>query len=446
MPLLIGISFVTNAQNNNLQIIEEDPDSLVILPWFDDEEMDIDSLNMELEMDSLPIVPPRKHYPMTIASYRPIVYDTYHVLKPLEIKAKQREDYTGDAFYWLDDMLFNEQLLSHARQNFIVYNPKSIKYNVATLPEPPKDYKESVDANKAKIVLKDNMPTIDKSKAAKDIGASVDRKNWLYSFTSTLQFSQGYVSPNWYQGGTNNLTLNTYPRYTLNLNEKFHPNVIFNNTFQYSLSLNNAPNDTVHAYNITNDRLEIYSTSGYKAIKNWYYSLNISLKTQLFNGYGSNSNQLRSSFMSPGEINVAPGMTYNYKSPKGSFTINASISPFSWNMKTCYNSKLNPQNFGIKEGHRTYRSYGSTATINVNWQIAYNAKYTSRLYSYTNYDYIESNWDHRFDFTINKFLNCTLEFNMRYVSNGRRLEDSKWHKFQMKESLMFGLSYTIKNT
>ena len=32
--------------------------------------------------------------------------------------------------------------------------------------------------------------------------------------------------------------------------------------------------------------------------------------------------------MSPGELNVGVGMTYNYANPKKTFTLDASISPF----------------------------------------------------------------------------------------------------------------------
>lgn len=434
----------SNLQNLKTREIEEGPDSVIILPWFDDE-IDLDSLNLDfLEVDTLPVTPPRKHSTLSNSAYRPIVFDQYHFLDTFTISERNREEYTGDAFYWLDDLDFSQLLIDHARQSFIVNNPCLIKYDVASLPEKPKGYQGFVDPTTAKIVLQENKPTVDKSQAAKDIGASVERKNWIYDFNTNFQFSQAYISPNWYQGGNDNMQLLTSSRYYVKINEKFHPKILFDATFQYKLGLNNAPNDTLRSYNIIQDVFEVYTNFGYKAIKRWYYSINGNMRTQLFNSYGSNSNVLRSSFLSPGEFNIGVGMTYNYSNPKVS--LNATISPLSWNMKSCINSKLNETNFGIDEGHTTKSSYGSKADITFSWQIAYNINYRSRLYMFTNYDYAEANYDHTFSFNINKFLSSQININMRYDSNSRRLEDSSWHKFQLKETLSFGLTYQIKNT
>ena len=50
-------------------------------------------------------------------------------------------------------------------------------------------------------------------------------------------------------------------------------------------------------------------------------------KTQLLNNYKPNTTTLKAAFMSPGELNVGVGMTYNYTNPKKTVTFDASISP-----------------------------------------------------------------------------------------------------------------------
>ena len=79
--------------------------------------------------------------------------------------------------------------------------------------------------------------------------------------------------------------------------------------------------------NISEDLLQINSTFGYKAARRWYYSLNLQFKTQLFNSYPSNSDKLKSAFLSPGELNLGLGMTYNYQNDKKTFDFNATIAP-----------------------------------------------------------------------------------------------------------------------
>ena len=35
----------------------------------------------------------------------------------------------------------------------------------------------------------------------------IDERHWMHQFSGNIQFSQAYVSPNWYQGGNNNLNI-----------------------------------------------------------------------------------------------------------------------------------------------------------------------------------------------------------------------------------------------
>ncbi|MDE7092520.1 MAG: hypothetical protein K2O43_03745, partial [Muribaculaceae bacterium] len=77
----------------------------------------------------------------------------------------------------------------------------------------------------------------------------------------------------------------------------------------------------------------------------------------------------------------------------------------------------------------------------IDWQISYNIKYATRLFAFTDYSDFQSDWEHTISFEINRFLSTQLYFHLRYDSQTPRIEDSKWHLWQVKEILSFGFSY-----
>lgn len=273
----------------------------------------------------------------------------------------------------------------------------------------------------------------------------IKRRNWLHSFNGSLQFSQAYISPNWYQGGNNNLNMLLNTEFNIKLNEKFHPNLLFETSVKYKLGMNSAPEDTLRNYSISEDLFQLNSKFGVRAAKRWFYSVQLQFKTQIFNGYKSNSNDLKASFLSPGELNVGLGMTYNYANKKNTFTFDASISPLSYNLKSCINSRMHETDFGITAGKKTVSDIGSSGEGKLKWQIAHNISLSSRLFVFTDYKYFQGDLENTLSFAINRFLSTQINVNMRYDSSSPRIADSKWHKFQLKEILSFGFSYSFKN-
>lgn len=385
---------------------------------------------------------PSRNYGSAIGEFlAPAVYDKYLLLDSVPMNNPDHGLFQ-DAYTWLDDYEMSYRVLEAARQKYIFSNPNEVRYNMATLPEPPKTYRAYVDPISTNIVLEE----IDVEPADKplEITADINYKKWLHNFSASLQFSQAYISPNWYQGGNNNLNMIGQLLYHVKLNPQFYPNVLFETTVQYKLALNSAPDDSIHSVNISEDIFQVNSTFGLKAAKRWYYSANLMFKTQLLNSYPTNSRSLSSAFLSPGELNIGLGMTYNYESPKKNFTFGASISPMSWNLKTCTNSRMNPTGYGIEEGKHSINKFGSSAELNAVWKIAYNIVYSSRLFAFTDYDKFQGDWEHTIDFNINKFLSTKFYLHMRYDTDTPRPADSeKWHKFQLKEIFSFGFAYTF---
>jgi len=341
---------------------------------------------------------------------------------------------------WADRAVMRDARRNRFEQNFMIAYPELIRYNLASMPRPPKQFVMEVDPEMAKINVREFTRD---EQAMKQVVEPVkfEHINWLHNFDASLQFSQAYVSPNWYQGGNSNLNAILNVLYNISLNQKFHPNIIFDTSVQYKLGVNNAPDDTVHTYNISEDLFQINSKFGLKAAKRWYYSLTLQFKTQLLNNYKTNTDELTAAFLSPGELNLGLGMTYNYENPKKTLVFTAAVSPLSYNMRMCTNSRLDPTVFGIEEGKHTVSQYGSSAEVTLRWKLTYNIEYFSRLFLFTNYEYVQGDWENTITFNINKFLSTRIFAHLRYQSDAERRPDTSWNKWQLKEILSIGFAY-----
>lgn len=378
--------------------------------------------------------------PLPSTFFAPVIFDTYQYLDTtaMRLDAIDAADNT-----WAEREYQRSQLLMRTRQRYMIENPEYVDYNLSLLPEPPKKYIATVDPTQSIITIEE-VP-IDKSKLSAE--APIDEikpRNWLHSFNGAVQFSQAYISPNWYQGGDNNVNMLSSLNYGVKLNPAFHPNLLFETTVQYKLGMASAPSDTLHDFSISQDLLLLTSKFGYKAINRWYYTFNMSLKTQLFKNYKPNTKNLTAAFMAPGEINFGVGMTYNYNNPKKTVAFDASLAPLSYNLKTCLRSDMNETAFGIKEGRHTESQIGSSAELKLKWNIAYNISYQSRLFVFSDYDYVQGDWENTFSFSINRYLSTQLYLHLRYDSRTAPVED--WEEWQLKEILSFGFSYSFSHS
>lgn len=374
--------------------------------------------------------------PLSRAVFMPVVYTHYNNFTDYKPFAP---DYVSDpAMGWLDEAAAtnrNEQMLI---QRFAVNYPQFVRYNLATLPEAPKQYIAEVDPSKHTIEIKELLPdTPDK------LATEFQKKHWLRTFNSSLQFSQAFVSPNWYQGGNDNLNFLMNVFYNVKLNQAFHPKILFETTLQYKLGLNSAPDDSLRNYSISEDLFQANVTFGYKAAHHWYYSVTGQFKTQLLNSYIKNTRTLNSALLSPGELTAGVGMTYNYTSPKKRFVFDASISPLSYNLKMCIkpDDKVSHESFDIRPNRKTASKYGSSAECKLTWQMAANIQYRSRVFFFTDYGYIQGDWENTLAMDINRYLTTQIYCHVRYDSTTPACDSEHWHKLQVKEILSFGVQY-----
>lgn len=343
---------------------------------------------------------------------------------------------------WLDTEIASQNMFQQMNRKLFFDNPGLVKYNIYTLPTPPKRYEATVDPSEHTIKIAER---IEKPVGESSIAVQSIHRHWIRTFNASLQFSQAYVSPNWYQGGNNNLNMLANIYYNVKLNQEFHPNLLFETTAQYKLGMNSAPDDSIHNYNISDDLFQINTTFGVKAAKRWYYSFTGQFKTQLLQSFESNSRNLRSAFLSPGELTAGIGMTYNYANAKKTFTFDASLAPLSYSLRTCINPDIDPTLYNIDAGRKTKHKFGSSAELKLFWKISYNISFSSRLFAFTDYDSAQADWENTLAFEINRFLTTQVYAHARYDSATPPCADPKWKKLQIKEILSIGFAYKFSS-
>ncbi len=404
---------------------------------FDEEDTaDADSTAEETPADTLVSLTPLPSY-----FFLPAVYSHYDFPDSVDLAVP---DFSGEAaMRWLEDANSVAARMKRIRHRFFFGHPELTPYLASELPDAPKKYSAVVNPSDFSVDIVEtvtgpaDVPTV----KAKE----VEKRHWIRGFNVSLQFSQAYVSPNWYQGGNSNINGLANIYYNVKLNQAFHPNLLFESTMQYKLGINNAPEDKVHSYNISDDLLQLTSTFGVKAARRWYYSVSGMFKTQLLNSYKPNSNDVQSAFLSPGELNVGVGMTYNFTNTKKTISFDASISPLSYNLKTCTYWRVDPTAYEIAEGRKCRHKFGSSAELKFQWKISYNITYSTRMFAFTDYSDAYADWENTIVFDINRFLTTQIYAHLRYDSATQPCDDPQWHKLQIKEILSIGFAYKFNS-
>lgn len=340
---------------------------------------------------------------------------------------------------WLRDRIATERSVDNVMYTMMVVAPYTIDYAYWNLPTPPVLPEDDV---RFSTYLKNlDIPGVDRSKAILP-EFEVKKRHWLHNFNTGVQFSQAYISTNWYQGGNNHLALLYNFYWDVQLNQTYHPNLMFGSTVQYKLGINYTNQDKYHKYSISEDIFQYNLKAGFKAFKRWFYSLTMQFKTQFLNNYEQDSEIRKAAFLSPGDLNVGLGMTYNYESKYSTFKFSASIAPLSYNLKTCIDKMVDPAQFNILPGRKTVSQIGSSAECTADWAISSNISLKSRLFAFTDYNYFQGDLETTLSFNINLFLSTQVYAHLRYDSSSE-LTSSRWKHWMLKEILSFGLSYTF---
>ncbi|MCH5224653.1 MAG: DUF3078 domain-containing protein [Muribaculaceae bacterium] len=341
---------------------------------------------------------------------------------------------------WLRDAVKSSQAQENLLYSYMIDNPMAIEYAYWDLPLPPVLLEE--DRSFIAFLNRQVVPEVDPGDA--DIEETEIKKvYWLHKVGTQLQFSQAYVSPNWYQGGNSYLSMLFNFNWNVQLNPVYHPNLLFTSDLQYKVAFSSNPKGSYHRYTIAEDNFQYNLNFGVKAVKQWFYSFNLQFKTQLFNNFDENSDVRTAAFLSPADLNMGLGMTYTHTNKLKTFTYTLTISPLSYNMKACLkdNNIVDHATYGIPADKHVKNEIGSNLEYTMDWKITTNIAYKTRVFMFTDYKYYMADWQNTFSFDINKFLSTQVFVNLRY--DGSTENYGKWKKFMLRELLSFGLSYTF---
>ncbi len=269
-----------------------------------------------------------------------------------------------------------------------------------------------------------------------DYGIIVRRPNfWTFKTNFSLQFTQNYVSDNWYKGGEshNALLASTVIEANYNNQQKF----TFDNKLEMKLGFQTSHNDEEHKYKTNSDLLRLTNKMGLRAVKHWYYTLMLQSWTQFCKGYKANDKFVYSDFMSPFESLLSIGMDYQQSSKNNKFKISATLSPLALKFKYVGRPSL-IKSFGLNEGHHAKWDYGSNVTINYNWKIINNITWVGRIYYFTDYSKTQIEWENTFNLAINRYLSARLFLYPRYDDSRNRKDEQS--DFEFNELLSLGLN------
>lgn len=315
-------------------------------------------------------------------------------------------------------------------------NPYLIAYNIDRLPDVSdfiafqlntKPIDESVLMPRSNLNYAHRRMTIEK----------VKRNPWTRNSNAMLQFSQNYISSNWYQGGSDNISILGILNGRFNYDDK--KNIQWDNFAEWRLGVNSVEGDTLRFLNTNDDILRATSKLGIKAGGNFFYSGSVDFSTHFFNSYRAvNSPVMRAKFLTPVRFNVNVGLDYKYKK-----LFSLMLSPVSYKFIYANDTiAINQKSFGIPTGQNVLSEIGSSFRAQLSYSPIREIQIDSKLSFYTNYQKFEIDWELVGNFKFNRFLSTRLSLNPRYDNTVIMAEGEK-AKIQFKQLLTFGLSYKL---
>ena len=258
---------------------------------------------------------------------------------------------------------------------------------------------------------------------------------WIHKATALAQFSQNYISPNWYQGGNSNVAILGIITGQLNYDNK--KAVQWENWGEWHMGFNSVEGDKLHSLSTNDDLFKLNSKLGIKAGGNFFYSTLVDFSTQFFNSYnGINSDVMKTSFLTPVRLNVGVGLDYKYKK-----LFSLMISPVSY--KYIYvnsNKNVDPNLFGIKTGERVLSEVGSSFNAILCYPLTKEIQIDSKLNFYSNYHSVVVDYELVCNMVINRFMSTRISINSRYDTSVIS-PTGEPNKLQYKQLLSVGFAH-----
>lgn len=269
-----------------------------------------------------------------------------------------------------------------------------------------------------------------------------DRYNpWYKEADLMLQFTQNYISPNWYKGGNSNFAVLNIARGQIN----YHKDRIYwENTGEWRAGITTTPRDSLRKYNVTDDLFRLYSKFGYKIVEKLYASGSVEFNTTLWNVWNENQSTVKTAFLTPMKFYVNAGLDYK---PVNDLSI--VFAPATYKLVYAYFGDgdsirhVDVTNYGIEAGKQVLSEFGSTLRVQWRYRPFREVGLESDFYLYTNYKSVEIDWEVIAEFYIYRFLSIRLMLHPRFDSSYIAEGDTK-PKVQFKELLSVGFSHKFR--
>lgn len=264
---------------------------------------------------------------------------------------------------------------------------------------------------------------------------------WQRDLYTMAQFTQNYISPNWYKGGRGNFAVLGLVKATANYNRD---KISWENLGEWRVGVSTTPGDTLRKYNVTDDLFRIYSKFGYRVAPKLYGSASLEFNTTLWNVWNSNNTSVKTAFMTPAKFYFNIGI--DYKPIDG---LSIVFAPATYKMVYAHFGdgdsihNVNVTNYGIAAGQHLLNEFGSTLRVQWKYKPLRELALDSEFYLYTNYHMVEIDWEINCDFIINRFLTTRVTLHPRFDSSYIADGDTRPH-LQFKELLSIGFAHTFR--
>lgn len=440
-------SVISNINDSIKSNIYVKPDSIVYTYDFIDKNGKFvnDSI-LNIRLDSLIKLPIKKSESLLYQSndlFAPLIY---HYKKPQKLKipkidnlglfSQEKEIVT---FLEPQKAMSTESCVEKLRSDFrdILASKDAGKYSMTSdeLPQTNTYQTQSISSSSiGYIPVTEELPNPGKDRIKT---SEIKKMHWQKKINALFQFSENYISPNWYQGGNSNLALLSV--FTGKFSYDNLKNIQWENNAEWHVGFNSVVGDTLRKIATNDDVLRLTSKFSIKAFGDWSYTILGEASTQFFNNYKAvNSNVIKASLFTPIRTNIGLGMSYKYKK-----ILSLVISPAT--LKYIYvkdSINVDPNLFGIEKGQNHITELGSSVTADISYSPMYNWQITSRYTFFTNYRSIETNWEIVNLFDVNRFISTRLSLNPRFDNTVIETNGEK-ARIQFKQLLSIGLSLRL---
>lgn len=309
------------------------------------------------------------------------------------------------------------EIASNAREHILTNSPRLVRRSSDQFPE--RVDLTLIDVQYGGELAQITAPIIPVQPAT-ELSKTIDRKYWTHGFRGNLHLSQSSVSKNWHKGGHNSLNFNgrayyniTYKKDKINwVNELEYKIGLFANDVDYSKK-------EALGIKISEDLFRINSNYGVEAFKNWFYTIEAQLRSQLMTNEDGEG-VLVTRIFAPIHLAAGLGMKYQLDlkningDPFHKLKFSVNIAPISATLVYTYTDDIDKGRIGLMDNERHKLRIGSTIHANLNWDFNDRLNWRSRLYYNTSYQHVEAEFENALSFAFNRFFSTRLALDLRY--------------------------------